>query len=92
MKKFLKLVKAKRVLRVAAFAGASGIAFMGAGNLLSIDAVTSAIFGASGAVLGLVGALLFIYAGKGDVPDSDFDQAINSAIESVRSKSSKEEK
>lgn len=89
MKKLSRLLKRRSVnnaLRVLAFAGGAGIAFLGAGNIMGIDAVTSAAFGASGAVLGLVGALLFLYAGKGDVPQSDFDNAMNSAIEQVRSK------
>lgn len=89
MKQLARLLKRRSVnnaLRVVAFAGGAGIAFLGAGNILNIDAVTSAVFGASGAVLGLVGALLFLFAGKGDVPQSDFDNAMNSAIEQVRSK------
>jgi hypothetical protein len=31
-------------------------------------------------------ALLFTYAGKGEVPDDEFTQSINSAIETVASK------
>lgn len=92
MKSFFKSKQVKRAKRVAAFGVATGILSLGAGNIWQIDALTSALFGASLALLGLVAALLIIYAGKGDVPDSDFDQAINSAIENVRSKSSKEEK
>lgn len=95
MSKLSRLLKRRsvvNVLRVLAFAGGAGIAFLGAGNLMHIDALTSAMFGASGAVLGLVGALLFLYAGKGDVPQSDFDSAINSAIEQVRSQTSKDDK
>lgn len=79
----------KRGLRIAAFGVATGIFSLGAGNILGIDAITSALFGASLAVLGLVGALLVIYAGKGSVPDKDFDTAINSAIEQVESKADK---
>ena len=86
--KFLSNKTVKRALRIAAFAGGAGIAFMGAGNLMHIDAVTSAAFGASGAVLGLTGALLFTFAGKGDVPDDDFETAINAAIQQVESKTS----
>lgn len=95
MKKLTRLLKRRsvvNVLRVLAFAGGSGIAFLGAGNIMGINAVTSAAFGASGAVLGLVGALLFLFAGKGDVPQSDFDSAINQAIEQVRSQTSKDDK
>lgn len=85
-----------RSLRVLAFALATGIAFMGAGNVFGISAVQSAAFGAVGAVLGLVATLLFTYASKAQVPDDDFNQAINKAIESVQSdtpkKGSKESK
>jgi hypothetical protein len=37
-------------------------------------------------VLGIFGALAFIYAGKGSVNDTDFDSTINSAIETARAK------
>jgi hypothetical protein len=74
-----------RSLRVLAFALATGIAFMGAGNVFGISAIQSAAFGAVGAVLGLVATLLFTYASKANVPDEDFNQAINKAIESVQS-------
>lgn len=74
-----------RSLRVLAFALATGIAFMGAGNVFGISAIQSAAFGAVGAVLGLVATLLFTYASKAQVPDEDFNQAINKAIESVQS-------
>lgn len=74
-----------RTLRVVAFALATGIAFMGAGNVFGISAIQSAAFGAVGAVLGLVATLLFTYASKAQVPDEDFNQAINKAIESVQS-------
>ena len=74
-----------RTLRILAFALATGIAFMGAGNVFGISAVQSAAFGAVGAVLGLLATLLFTYAGKASVPDEDFNNAINKAIESVSS-------
>jgi hypothetical protein len=57
-----------RSLRVGAFALATGIAFMGAGNVFGISAIQSAAFGAVGAVLGLLATLLFTYAGKASVP------------------------
>jgi hypothetical protein len=47
------------------------------------------MFGAIMAVLGLIGALSFTYAAKGEVPDQDFDSHINSAIENVKSKDKK---
>jgi hypothetical protein len=78
-----------RTLRIVAFALATGIAFMGAGNVFGISAVQSAAFGAVGAVLGLLATLLFTYAGKASVPDDDFDSAINKAIESVSSEAKK---
>jgi hypothetical protein len=78
-----------RTLRIVAFAVATGIAFMGAGNVFGISAVQSAAFGAVGAVLGLLATLLFTYAGKASVPDDDFDSAINKAIESVSSEAKK---
>jgi uncharacterized oligopeptide transporter (OPT) family protein len=83
----LKRKTVRRGLRIAAFGAGTGIAFLGAGNLMGIDALTSALFGASGAVLGLVGALLFIFAAKDELPDRDFDSAINQAIQQVQSKS-----
>jgi hypothetical protein len=78
-----------RSLRIGAFALATGIAFMGAGNVFGISAIQSAAFGAVGAVLGLLATLLFTYAGKASVPDEDFNQAINKAIESVSSETKK---
>lgn len=78
-----------RTLRIGAFALATGIAFMGAGNVFGISAIQSAAFGAVGAVLGLLATLLFTYAGKASVPDEDFNQAINKAIESVSSETKK---
>jgi hypothetical protein len=74
-----------RSLRVLAFATATGIAFMGAGNVFGISAIQSAAFGAVGAVLGLLATLLFTYASKANIPDEDFNKAINKAIESVQS-------
>lgn len=82
----------KRVLRILAFALGAGIAGLGAGSVLGMSAIQSAVFGALLAVVGLVGALSFIFSVKGSVPDEDFDNAINSAVETVRSKASKEVK
>lgn len=82
----------KRALRVLAFGAASAIAGLGAGNIVGFSAVESALFGAVTAILGLVMALLFIYAGKGNVPESDFNATINSAIENVQAKSKGDEK
>jgi hypothetical protein len=36
-------------------------------------------------------ALAFTYAGKGEVSDGDFDQAINASIEAVASKTKKDD-
>lgn len=76
----------KRIKRVASFALGAGIAFLGAGAVYSMPPLQSALFGATGSVLGLVMALAFTYAGKGDVPDADFNQAINASIDAVASK------
>ncbi len=89
LKSLLKSKPVKRILRVLAFATGAGIAFLGAGSLQGLQPLQSAVFGASGAVLGLAMAVLFTYAGKGEVPDDDFDTSINSAIETVNSKTKK---
>jgi Na+/melibiose symporter-like transporter len=85
MKKLWKRIP-KRFKRVAAFALGAGIAFLGAGAVYSMPPLQSALFGATGSILGLVMALSFTYAGKGEVPDRDFDSAINASIEAVASK------
>ena len=64
---------------------------MGAGNIWGFEALQSAGFGATGAVLGLIAVLAFTYAGKGNVPEKDFDNAINEAIETVNSKTKKKD-
>lgn len=92
LKSLLKSNPIKRVLRVGAFALGAGIAFLGAGSIQGLQPLESAQFGATGAVLGLAMALLFTYAGKGNVPDEDFDTSINSAIETVNSKTKKSDK
>lgn len=76
----------RKALRIKAFALATGIAFMGAGNIFGMGAMQSASFGATGAVLGLIGVLLFNFAAKDGISDQDFDSAINQAIQSVQSK------
>lgn len=81
-----------RFKRIAAFALGAGIAFLGAGAVYSMPPLQSALFGATGSVLGLVMALAFTYAGKGEVPNEDFDQAINSSIEAVSSKTKPKDK
>lgn len=89
LKSLLKSSPVKRVLRIAAFAIGAGIAFLGAGSLQGLQPLESAQFGATGAVLGLLMAILFTYAGKGEVPEEDFNTSINSAIETVNSKTKK---
>jgi len=79
----------KRTLRVASFALGVGILALGAGSVIGLSAIESATFGAVMAVLGLLGAIAFTYAAKGEVPDSDFDSHINSAIENVKSQDKK---
>jgi len=44
------------------------------------------VFGALASLIALAIALSFTYADKGEVSDRDFDEHINSAIESVNSK------
>ena len=78
-----------RALRVAAFALGAGIAGLGAGSIIGLSAVQSALFGALLAVVGLIGALSFIFAVKGEVPEEDFNNAINSAVETVKSSTEK---
>jgi hypothetical protein len=65
---------------------------MGVGNLplFNMAALESVLFGASVAIVGLVMGLSFTYAGKGEVPDKDFDNHINATIESVQSKNKKD--
>jgi hypothetical protein len=92
LKRLLKSSPLKRVTRVAAFALGAGIAFLGAGSLQGLQPLESAQFGATGAVLGLLMAILFTYAGKGQVPEDDFNNSINSAIETVNSKTKKSDK
>lgn len=75
----------KRIKRIASFALGAGLAFIGAGSIYGMPAIESAIFGATGSILGLIMSLAFTYAGKGEVQDSDFNQAINSSIEAVAS-------
>lgn len=65
---------------------------MGVGNLplFSMNALESVLFGALGSLIALAIALSFTYAGKGEVSDKDFNDHINSAIESVNSKTKKD--
>jgi len=91
VRKFWKRIP-KRAKRVAAFMLGAGIAFLGAGNIYGYTALQSAVFGATGSILGLVMALSFNYAGKGEVPDKDFDAAMSDAISSVASKTKKDDK
>ena len=80
----------KRWKRAAAFLLGAGIAFMGAGAIYGYAAIESAVFGATGAALGLIMSLSFTYAGKGEVADKDYDAAMSDAINAVSSKTKKE--
>jgi hypothetical protein len=75
-----------RVMRIASFALGAGIAGLGAGSAIGLTVAQSALMGSLTGVLGIFGALAFIYAGKGTVNDTDFDSTINSAIETARAK------
>jgi hypothetical protein len=79
----------KRIMRIASFALGAGIAGLGAGSAIGLTVAQSALMGALTGVLGIFGALAFIYAGKGTVDDGDFDATINSAIETARAKDGK---
>jgi hypothetical protein len=79
----------RRVLRIASFALGAGIAGLGAGSAIGLTVAQSALMGALTGVLGIFGALAFIYAGKGTVDDGDFNATINSAIETARAKDGK---
>ena len=82
----------KRIVRIASFAIGAGIAGLGAGSAIGLTVAQSALMGSLTGVLGIFGALAFIYAGKGTVNNSDFDSTINSAIETARAKESKDGK
>ena len=79
----------RRLLRIASFALGAGIAGLGAGSAIGLTVAQSALMGALTGVLGIFGALAFIYAGKGTVDDGDFNATINSAIETARAKDGK---
>ena len=91
MRKLWKRIP-KRAKRTAAFMLGAGIAFLGAGNIYGYTALQAASFGATGSILALIMALSFGYAGKGEIPDKDFDAAMSDAISSVNSKTKKEDK
>jgi len=76
----------RRILRVLSFSVGAGIAGLGAGSAIGLTVAQSALMGSLTGVLGIFGALAFIYAGKGSVNDADFDATINSAIETARAK------
>lgn len=81
-----------RLFRIASFSLGAGIAGLGAGSAIGLSVAQSAIMGALTGVLGIFGALAFIYAGKGSVTDVDFDATINSAIETASAKQGKDAK
>jgi hypothetical protein len=76
----------KRVTRIASFAVGAALTGLGAGSIVGMSVIQSALFGALMGVLGIIAAIAFIYAGKGKVAKQDFDSTINAAIETVRSK------
>jgi hypothetical protein len=74
----------KRALRVLAFAVGSGIVFIAAGSVGGMSPLDAAIIGATGAMMVIGVAILFEYAGKGQVTDEAFDDAINTGIQKVK--------
>jgi hypothetical protein len=80
----------KRVSRIGAFGLGAGLSFMGAGNLMGFGAFESAIFGASGSLIGLATGYLFNYAIDGILDDSEFDAGMKQAVDVVHSKTKKE--
>ncbi len=74
----------KRALRVLAFAIGSGIVFIAAGSVGGMSPLDAAIIGATGAMMVITVAILFEYAGKGQVTDEAFDEAINTGIQKVK--------
>jgi hypothetical protein len=81
-----------RILRIASFALGAGIAGLGAGAAIGLTVAQSALMGSLTGVLGIFGALAFIYAGKGAVDEQDFNATINSAIETAQAKKGKDAK
>lgn len=88
--KFTKRRNVRRVLRIGAFTLGTGLAFLGAGNIWDLGPIVSAGIGATGALIALTASLFFIFAVDDGVSDEKFDNAINSAVESVRSKTDKD--
>jgi hypothetical protein len=82
----------QRILRIASFSLGAGIAGLGAGSAIGLTVAQSALMGSLTGVLGIFGALAFIYAGKGAVEDADFNATINSAIETAQAKKGKDGK
>lgn len=82
----------KRSLRVLAFAIGSGIVFIAAGSIGGMNAFDAALIGATGAIMVIAVAILFEYAGKGNVSDEAFDDAINTGIQKVKSDTDKKTK
>jgi len=79
----------KRVLRVLAFAIGSGIVFIAAGSVGGMSPFDAALIGATGAIMVIAVAILFEYAGKGQVTDEAFDEAINTGIQKVKADTDK---
>lgn len=92
MKKFFRNKHVKRTLRVVAFTAAAGLSFMGAGNVMGFGAIESALFGATGSLMGLMIGLLFNYALDGMLSDEEFDANIKQAVDTVQSKTKKADK
>ena len=79
----------KRALRVLAFAVGSGLVFIAAGSVGGMSPFNAALIGATGAIMVIAVAILFEYAGKGQVTDEAFDDAINTGIQKVKADTDK---
>lgn len=82
----------KRAWRIFSFTVGAGLLGLGAGNLWELNIIQSIGMGATVALIALIVALSFTHAGKGKVTDEDFDTAINSAIETVKSSTNNQKK
>jgi hypothetical protein len=81
----------KRFLRLLSLLMAAGLSALGAGNIPinGINALDSFLFGASMILLFVAIILFTIYALKGELPDTDFDATIQSAVQQIQTNEDK---